>query len=258
MRGLSHYSHSFYSSVARVVLFAMVLLLVGGTVYMTHALGSADASASGEDAVLIPQDSIRIRIIAQSDSDEDQAIKRAVKDRVSDLIVSWGELPATLPEARAYIEARLPDIRAVTERALEEENASYGASVELGEVPFPEKTFDGTTYPADDYEALRITLGDGAGANWWCVLFPPLCLTAAVAKDDAAEAGAAADRKTASQAEKAQTAEKAQKIEKTSASVAKGGQLSAPEADGGSGKPKAEFFLVVLLKKLFAFLASLF
>ena len=227
----------------------MVALLIGGTVYLAQAAGREPA-ASADDAVLIPQDSIRIRIIAQSDSEEDQAIKRAVKGRVSDLIVSWGELPDTLPEARAYIEARLPDVRSAAESALKDEKASYGADIELAEVPFPEKTFEGTVYPAADYEALRITLGDGQGANWWCVLFPPLCLTAATAKEEAPASNADEKVETKTTQE--------QKIEKTSAAANADEQEAAAAADTAEEKPKAKFFLAVLLEKLFSFLSSLF
>ncbi|RUS49149.1 stage II sporulation protein R [Cohnella sp. AR92] len=256
MRGPSHYS---FISFARMILISMVALLIGGTIYLAQA-GTTTASGNSNDAVIIPQDSIRIRIIAQSDSEEDQAIKRAVRDQVADLIVSWGEMPSTLSEARDFIEARLDEVQSTTDRTLREVKASYGAKIELAKVPFPEKTFKGKDYPAADYEALRITLGEGEGANWWCVLFPPLCLTAATSQDEAS----AATEPAQTSAPTKQTAKESGKTAEKTASVSKAKAQSQGQANDQdqaqeeAEKPHAEFFLWVILKKLFAFIASLF
>ena len=238
----------------------IIVLLIGGTGIAVHGCAPAASAASSEE--IIPDESIRIRIIAQSDSEEDQAVKRAVRDRVSAEIESWGEMPSTIEEARSFIRSRLEDVQQAADRALEERGADYGAKVELAKVPFPEKSFKGSDYPAGEYEALRITLGQGAGANWWCVLFPPLCLTAATAKDDAsaAEAGKAGASSKAAAGAKGEAGSKS-----SSAAVAKFADSSKGEqagaelvSKGATEKPKTEFFLWVLLKKLFAWIGSLF
>lgn len=217
MRGLSHF------------LFLFFALSVGVSVWSSYSV-FASSNTGGE----IPDEVIRIRIIANSDSDRDQAIKSKVRDRVAELIDSWGAMPTTIEESRALLRSHMEDIQAAAERVLEEEGAVYGAEAELAEVPFPAKIFGGVLYPEGNYEALRITLGEGVGANWWCVLFPPLCLTAATAEDPDAEVAAAAANGAGGEA--------------------------APAVSGGEGQdePKAGFFLWVLLEKLFAFIASLF
>ncbi|MFC4599760.1 stage II sporulation protein R [Cohnella hongkongensis] len=214
--------HSFfYDSATKMVLLIAVLglgLFAGGARFA--------AAGNGET---IPEDAIRIRIIANSDSRADQAIKNQVRDEVAAHIASWGGMPDTHDEAYALIESRLADIQRVVDEQLDELGAAYEGTAELGEVPFPERTFEGSSYEAGNYEALRITLGKGTGTNWWCVLFPPLCLTAAVAQEDA---GATTDARSASS----------------------GGASSG----AGDDEPKAKFFLWELLEKLFAFLGSLF
>ncbi|MDG0794461.1 stage II sporulation protein R [Cohnella ginsengisoli] len=241
MRGLRHYGPFLF------------LLLIGLSGFSTLAVNRASADAEGDDT--IPNQAIRIRIIANSDSDRDQAIKRKVRDDVSALIESWGEMPATIEEARALIRSRLADVEAVADKSLKGSKAGYGEKTELAVVDFPAKTFEGKTYPAGQYEALRITLGKGGGANWWCVLFPPLCLAASVKADDQA---ASSEKQPAKQTTVAQKNDQgnAAKIKQASANAAQEDGVIAAALP--AEKPKAEFFLLVLLEKLFSFIASLF
>lgn len=241
------------------IILLIVIIAVGSAAVAAHSSAAAGAAGKSNNAI-IPDESIRIRIIAQSDDDEDQATKRAVQARVSALIESWGEMPATIEEARKLIRSHLPDVRKATDRVLKQRGAGYGAKVELGTVPFPDKTFEGEKYPAGDYEALRITLGQGEGANWWCVLFPPLCLTAATAKEDAdgsAAAGSAAKTPEAS-AKNAKVSSCGNDEAAAGTAVSAGVKKVSSKTGDSDDKPKTEFFLVVLLKKLFAWLASLF
>lgn len=264
----------------------ILVLLIGGTATASHFISAAtpaQASASAS-AGPIPDEAIRIRIIANSDSNIDQATKLAVRDRVAQEIVSWGQMPATIDEARALIKSHLDDVQEASDEVLQARGAGYGAKVELAKVPFPAKTFEGYDYPAGEYEALRVTLGEGAGANWWCVLFPALCLGGATSKDD--DAGKSSPSATDAQqvqteqgadgekSENAAAAEVADKsvVSKSKAHVVKtnaraevvqaADQRSDPTAAARQGedaeKPKAEFFIIVLIKKLFAWLASLF
>ncbi|SFB47018.1 stage II sporulation protein R [Cohnella sp. OV330] len=241
MRGLRHYGPFLF------------LLLIGLSGFSTLAVNRASADAEGDDT--IPNQAIRIRIIANSDSDRDQAIKREVRDDVSALIESWGEMPGTIEEARALIRSRLADVEAVANKSLKGSKAGYGEKTELAVVDFPAKTFEGKKYPAGQYEALRITLGKGGGANWWCVLFPPLCLAASVKADDQAASDA---KQTAKQTAAAQKDDQgsAAKIKKASANAAQEDGVIAAAVP--AEKPKAEFFLLVLLEKLFSFIGSLF
>ncbi|WP_394238613.1 stage II sporulation protein R [Niallia oryzisoli] len=130
---------------------------------------------TANDAVIIPNDAIRLRILANSDSGEDQAIKRMVRDEVNKEITQWVSALTSKEEAREVIKAGMPDIQRIAEQVLEEEQVNQSVKVEFGLVDFPTKLYGQFLYPAGQYEAILITLGDGEGANWWCVLFPPLC-----------------------------------------------------------------------------------
>ncbi|MEJ9165254.1 stage II sporulation protein R, partial [Paenibacillus graminis] len=128
--------------------------------------------------VSIPQDSIRLRILANSDGAGDQLVKRQIRDSIVEQMNQWVaqlEDPQSLEQARKVIRSHLPELNALVAGELKERGIDYGYTVELGVVPFPTKMYGGTVYPAGEYEAVRVTLGAGRGQNWWCVLFPPLC-----------------------------------------------------------------------------------
>jgi len=228
---------------------------------------SPDTAQAGEPAPdsLIPPEAIRIRILAHSDRPEDQAIKERVRDRVMALIGSWRPSPETAEEMRELLADRLEEIERAADAEPARHGASYGARAVFGRVPFPAKTFAGREYPAGEYEALLIVLGDGEGQNWWCVLFPPLCLAGAVAKDD--ETGSEGD--AGKQAEAAKPASEARASGQTDAAnlsakhasdrLAEDKAGSAEEPDPGPAqKPQVKFFLVELIRWLADFLKNLF
>lgn len=152
-------------------------------------------------AANIPEQSIRLRILANSDSAGDQLVKREIRDAVVAQMDQWvSELdnPQSIEDARAVIRRHLPELEALVGAELKSRGLNYDYQVELGVVPFPTKLYGGTVYPAGDYEAVRVTLGKGEGQNWWCVLFPPLCFIDAgtgdaLAKPTTASAAAAAE-----------------------------------------------------------------
>lgn len=125
---------------------------------------------------VIPDKAIRLRILANSDSDADQSLKRTVRDRVNENINIWVADLTSLEEGRKVIKSHLGDIEKIVEETLEAEGSQQSYQVEFkNNVEFPTKLYGNFVYPAGEYEAVLITLGDGGGANWWCVLFPPLC-----------------------------------------------------------------------------------
>lgn len=141
--------------------------------------------------VSIPQESIRLRILANSDGAQDQLVKRQIRDKIVEQMNQWVsalEDPQSLEQARALIRNHLPELNALVGSELEKRGIEYSYKVELGVVPFPTKLYGGTVYPAGEYEAVRVTLGAGKGQNWWCVLFPPLCFIDAGSGDAAAPA----------------------------------------------------------------------
>jgi len=123
----------------------------------------------------IPEDAIRLRILANSNSASDQAVKRKIRDAVNANVEQWvGEL-RSVDQAKRVIRSHLDDLRAIVAQELKAMGLNEPFTVKLGKADFPTKMYGGYVYPAGKYEALVITLGEGKGANWWCVLFPPLC-----------------------------------------------------------------------------------
>lgn len=127
------------------------------------------------DTMVIPDEAIRLRILANSDREADQAVKRLIRDEVNKNITEWVAELTSLEEARKVITSHLDDIQATAERVVAEEGLDQSVQVDFGQAEFPTKLYGQYLYPAGDYEAVIITLGEGDGANWWCVLFPPLC-----------------------------------------------------------------------------------
>ncbi|PKG21996.1 stage II sporulation protein R [Niallia nealsonii] len=130
---------------------------------------------TANDEIVIPSDAIRLRILANSDSEEDQALKRKVRDAVNKEITKWVAELTSKEEAKQVLQSKLPEIQKIAEKVVAEENHQQTVKVKFGKVDFPTKLYGEFLYPAGTYEAILITLGKGEGANWWCVLFPPLC-----------------------------------------------------------------------------------
>lgn len=133
---------------------------------------SVSAPSNGQK---IPKDAIRLRILANSDSAKDQAVKRSIRDEVNRNVETWVKDLKTADQAKRVITAHLDEIRHTVANKLKAEGVNVPYKVTLGEAKFPTKMYGGYVYPAGMYQALVVTLGSGQGANWWCVLFPPLC-----------------------------------------------------------------------------------
>lgn len=157
------------------VIFLYIVLLFMGA-YVTVAGEQAAAGVEVKNgAMVIPDEAIRLRILANSDSTEDQELKRKIRDRVNEEITVWVEGLTSMETAREVIQGNIPEIEKIVEEVMVEEGIVQEYNVDFGRVDFPTKMYGKFIYPAGDYEAILITLGEGTGANWWCVLFPPLC-----------------------------------------------------------------------------------
>ncbi|QRG67405.1 stage II sporulation protein R [Brevibacillus choshinensis] len=132
-------------------------------------------SANVMDNGPIPQESIRLRIIANSDSFQDQWLKREVRDALIAQMDTWAKDIGSFEDAEKVISANLPVMQKVVDQTIRDRGFSYKAVVDFGQVPFPTKLYGSYVYPAGDYKALRVQIGEAKGQNWWCVLFPPLC-----------------------------------------------------------------------------------
>ncbi|NNU98214.1 stage II sporulation protein R [Geobacillus sp. DSP4a] len=149
----------------------ITLLITGVLVHLYGQQTNAGANA----VVAIPDEAIRLRILANSDADKDQQLKRKVRDAVNAQINGWVAELTSVDEAKRVIRSHLPEIEQTVARVLRQEQSSQSYHVQFGSVQFPTKVYGNYVYPAGTYDALLITLGEGKGANWWCVLFPPLC-----------------------------------------------------------------------------------
>lgn len=139
----------------------------------------------GEDEIY--QAVIRLHVLANSDSEEDQALKLKVRDAVLEVT---SPLLTDCPDretAQALIEAHMDDIRGAAERVIVAEGKDDKVTVLLGEETYPERDYDSFCFPAGSYLSLRVCIGDAEGHNWWCCLFPPLCLGAAAVPAEEAE-----------------------------------------------------------------------
>lgn len=133
---------------------------------------------------------IRLHVIANSDSEADQALKLAVRDRVLEEAQGLYPENTTLAQAQAALEGHLNHLAAAGRGAVEEQGYDYPVTAALEDCWFPTKEYEGFALPAGNYTALRVTIGEGKGQNWWCVAFPPLCLGAASETvEQAAQAG---------------------------------------------------------------------
>lgn len=121
---------------------------------------------------------LRLHVVANSDAPEDQAVKLRVKDAVVSMLEETMEAMPTVEEAKAYLETHLPQIEETANRVLKELGSGLEAVVTFARERFPTREYDTFRLPAGVYQALRITIGAGEGHNWWCVLFPSLCVPA--------------------------------------------------------------------------------
>ena len=125
---------------------------------------------------------IRLHVLANSDSAEDQALKLTVRDAVLAYTDALLQGVTDRDTAQATLEAALPELREVARQALIDAGAPREVEVTLGEEMYPTREYEQLAFPAGEYLSLRVMIGDAEGQNWWCVLFPPLCMTAASEK----------------------------------------------------------------------------
>lgn len=147
-----------------------ICLLIGIFIFYVFISNSLARSLT------IPNDAIRIRIIPNSNSSFDQDIKKKVKDKIEITMYDLLKDAKSSKEAYDIIENNLELVDKDVQKVLNFENYDKGYNVNFGKNYFPQKEYKGVKYEEGYYESLLITLGRGEGDNWWCVLFPPLCL----------------------------------------------------------------------------------
>ncbi len=136
---------------------------------------------------------LRLHVVANSDSDADQALKLEVRDAVLDCAAGYLENVSDVRAAEQVLGAHLAELAGAGQAVVREKGYDYAVRASLGTSHFPTKTYDGFALPAGDYRALRVTIGAGEGRNWWCVVFPALCVSAASEWQDTAVSGGLSD-----------------------------------------------------------------
>lgn len=127
----------------------------------------------------LAQKMIRLHVIANSDSDADQALKLEVRDKVLDFTTTVLQRSADMEDAQVRLRKELTRIETIAQREIAAQGYDYPVTAQLASAEFPLKEYDGFSLPAGEYMALRLVIGEGAGQNWWCVVYPPLCTAAA-------------------------------------------------------------------------------
>ncbi|MBE6148789.1 MAG: stage II sporulation protein R [Firmicutes bacterium] len=126
--------------------------------------------SSSEENIIIPRDSLRFRIIANSNSYQDQLLKMEIRTELLPILSDISNNSSTIEEARKNVKNNINNIQNRISKYSSNFNVNFGQNY------FPHKKYNNVIYNAGNYESLVITLGEGIGDNWWCVLFPPLCL----------------------------------------------------------------------------------
>lgn len=173
---MKHTYHIFLTIALSILCFASGILLV------KYSVDTAIATRIASEVV-------RLHVIANSDSAEDQAVKLQVKEALTQALE---EVSITSKEEMvSYVSSHLEELNQLAKNTLLSNAFSYATSCELTTSYFPQKTYGDLTFPPGDYLALRVVLGEGAGKNWWCVLYPPLCfidITTGVVSDESKDA----------------------------------------------------------------------
>ena len=166
----------FYKRILTLSILAALALLVFG-VLPVH----------GEEEIY--NKVVRLHVLANSDSEEDQAVKLAVRDAILNVTVPLLQDCQTREEAVLLLEENRELLTKTAQTVLREQGFDDAVHIEMGLEDYPTRTYDSLCFPAGEYVSMRVELGDAEGQNWWCCLFPPLCLdTATVGKQTAEEA----------------------------------------------------------------------
>lgn len=155
------------------VLFAFVLLSLTAASALTPAEGEKELYNS----------IIRFHVLANSDSEEDQSLKLVVRDRVTGYTTALLSDCESISEAKKIISEHKTEILDIARRAVRENGYSYDVTLETGFEMYPRRTYGNYTFPAGEYYSLKLKIGKAQGKNWWCVLFPPMCLGSAVTEE---------------------------------------------------------------------------
>lgn len=152
-------------------LILILLMIIISFTYIIHPIIEEDMESKKE----YKDEIIRFHIRANSDKEEDQELKLKIRDEILKEMKVKFENTVDLDESRKVIVENMEEMKTITEKVIQNEGEDYSVDITLGQDNFPTRKYGNLVFPAGDYETLLITLGEGSGQNWWCVMFPPLC-----------------------------------------------------------------------------------
>lgn len=161
----------------RLLYLCGVIVIVSLAVIKAGSRNVPDAARLQES---IARSIIRFHVRANSDSDYDQELKLKVKDAVVTYLSPMLSESQSIEQSRDILENHIGEIKETALSVIRDSGSSYDVSVYFEKCYFPMKSYGNVTFPPGEYEAFRIDIGDNAGKNWWCVLYPPLCFVDAV------------------------------------------------------------------------------
>ena len=158
---------------AKKLLIIEIALFVGIAAALLWGIGAGRTQQEISDKV------VRLHVVANSDSEEDQALKLRVRDAILARTTALLEASDDRSEAEGLIRGQLLELENIAAREITAAGYDYSVEARLAELDFPTREYESFTLPAGNYLALQVVIGEGEGKNWWCVVFPPLCTAAA-------------------------------------------------------------------------------
>lgn len=152
-----------------VAIVLAIAFAISGWVLIAYGKENITPVGSGEKQL------IRLHVLANSDSMQDQAVKLKVRDAIIEYMAPYLRDVDDASAARQMVLSHQDALESISKKVLTENGLNYPVQIEIGYFDFPVKSYGNLTLPAGKYEAVRVLIGSAAGKNWWCVLFPPLC-----------------------------------------------------------------------------------
>ena len=157
-------------------------ILTGGVILLCILALVSVLPVHGEQEIY--ESVVRLHVLANSDSDEDQALKLQVRDEILRVTEPLLKNCTDRENAMEIIQAHTDELQAAAQAVVYEKGYEYPVTILLGEEDYPTRSYENCCFPSGRYVSLRVCIGEAEGKNWWCVLFPPLCLSAASAEDE--------------------------------------------------------------------------
>ena len=161
--------------IKRYISFVVSVILFLGVITVFNKEGQVVKGNNDDLVQEISEKLIRFHVLANSNSEEDQALKMKVKDEVISFIAPKLEISNSIEESREILKENNDKIIEIATQCIKDNGYDYSVKTTLGKENFPTKVYGNITLPQGEYEAFRVLIGDAEGANWWCVMFPPLC-----------------------------------------------------------------------------------